>query len=402
MPASQAISQLKGALPFLKTPIIVSAPMRVFAGPELAVATSRAGGLGLIGPGIRPTDLEPKLERARELLKEAPVVPAVSALAGDKLKSNVIQNPHRQQEQQQHETLPIGVGFQLFDGDLDVAASAVRKHKPAVAWLFVPAEEGQRELDRWSARLRQESPATQIWIQVGSVAEAVDAATSPHAPDALVIQGIDAGGHGLKRGAGVVSLLPEVADALRSVADKPKGRSPSGGTIPLLGAGGIADGRGVAAVLATGVAAGAVMGTRFLASAEADIKPAYRDDVLRVSDGGQSTVRTTLFDRLQGRDDWPARYDGRAIINASVRDDASGMDFATNKKRFQEMLKSTSGSAASSASGPSGWGDDGRLTAYVGSAVGLIRSVDPARSIVERAREEARQALRDAMDGLAE
>ncbi|KIX95833.1 uncharacterized protein Z520_08541 [Fonsecaea multimorphosa CBS 102226] len=363
MGAPRAVQHLKATYSFLKTPIIISAPMRVFAGPDLAVATSRAGGLGFIGPGLRPTDLDSKLDKARGLLHQT------SITAHNSTASNAPDIDH----------LPIGVGFQLFDGDLEVAAATVRKYKPVAAWLFVPAS-GQCDLDQWTLRIRKESPSTKIWIQIGSVAEAVAAAKSKHAPDVLVVQGIDAGGHGLRKGASVISLLPEIADALQNL----------GSEIPLVGAGGIADGRGVAAVLATGVAAGAVMGTRFLASNEAEIKTGYQEDVLRVSDGGQSTIRTDLFDRLQGRDDWPARYDGRAVINGSVKDDLAGMDFKQNKQIFQEQMKN----------GSIGWGEDGRMTAYVGSAVGLVRAIDSAGEIIERSRAEARRALRQALDGL--
>lgn len=371
MSAARAIQTLKSTYKFLQTPIIVSAPMRVFAGPDLAVATSRAGGLGFIGPGLRPTDLDSKLEKVRTLLAHTPITDNSSG------STNATSTPSLT-----NETLPIGVGFQLFDGDLNVAADMVRKYKPAASWLFVPTT-GQRELDEWSARLREASPSTKIWIQVGSVAEAVAAAKSAHAPDVLVLQGIDAGGHGLRKGAGVVSLLPEVADALEEIG---------AAHIPLLAAGGIADGRGIATVLGSGVAAGAVMGTRFLASREADIKAAYQSDVLRVSDGGQSTLRTDLFDRLQGRDDWPARYDGRAIINASVRDDLAGVAFKDNKDTFEAQQRE----------GTLGWGEQGRMTAYVGSAVGLVKSVDGAGEIVERARKDAKDALRQAVRGLEE
>lgn len=360
------IRELKQWHPHLKTPFIVSAPMRVFAGPKLAVAVTRAGGLGFIGPGAQPKDLEPKLAEVRKLLNETPL--------------QTVNGPNSASIA---DHLPIGVGFQLFDGDLEVAAAAIRAYRPAAAWLFVPAAgKGQQDLDRWASRIRQESDATKIWIQVGSVTDAVAAATSKHRPDVLVMQGTDAGGHGLKKGAGVLSLIPETSDALRK----------AGASIPLVGAGGIADGRGVAAVLATNESVGAVMGTRFLASEEAEIKTDYQNDVLRVVDGGQNTVRTTLFDKLTGRDDWPEEYDGRAIINASVRDDEAGLDLATNKKRFQEAMQS----------GKPGWGADGRLTPYVGSSVGLIDRVVSAKDIVENAQNLARSALREAASGLSD
>lgn len=360
MTATRHVQLLKAAYPFLKAPIIISAPMRVFAGPELAVATYRAGGLGFIGPGVRSSDLGPKLEKARQLLKET----SFAQSCATELNANRI---------------PIGVGFQLFEEGLEDAVANVQKYKPVAAWLFVPAH-GQQDIDRWSSRIRKASSSTQIWLQVGSVMEAIEAAKSEHPPDVLVLQGIDAGGHGLKKGAGVISLLPEVADRLHEI----------GKDVPLVGAGGIADGRGVAAVLATGVAAGVVMGTRFLASKEAEIKRGYQEDVLRVVDGGQNTVRTTLFDRLQGRDDWPDQYDGRAIVNASVQDDQAGMELLMNKQKFDELLQS----------GSNGWGENGRLTAYVGNAVGLVRNVGSVQEIIDNARSQARAALKEAVAGL--
>ncbi|KIX06293.1 uncharacterized protein Z518_04268 [Rhinocladiella mackenziei CBS 650.93] len=356
MATAQGLQKLKAVYPFLQAPVIVSAPMRIFAGPELAVATSRAGGLGFIGPGVHPTDLEPKLEKVHDLLKETPVT-------------------------EQSEMLPVGVGFQLFDGDLEVAAAAVRKYKPIAAWLFVPAN-GQHDIDRWASKLRRESPGTQIWLQIGSLPDAIVAASSKHAPDVMVVQGIDAGGHGLKKGAGILSLLPEVADHLRRM----------GFDIPLFGAGGIADGRGVAAVLATGVAAGAVMGTRFLASKEAEVKKGYQEALLGMANGGHTTVRTTLFDRLQGRDDWPEQYDGRAMINASVMEDEVGMPLEENKLLFEEALKG----------GLPRWGFEGRLTAYMGTAVGLVRTVDSAQDIINQARNQAKESLRQGLENLVD
>lgn len=135
-------------------------------------------------------------------------------------------------------------------------------------------------------------------MQVGSVKDAVEVARGCK-PDVLVVQGTDAGGHSLAQGAGIVSLLLEVADAVEALA--------KGGTVeemPLpMAAGGIVEGRGVAAALVLG-AAGVAMGTRFLASAEADITVGYRDEVVRASDGGQNTVMTKIYDSLRGTTGW--------------------------------------------------------------------------------------------------
>ena len=109
----------------------------------------------------------------------------------------------------------------------------------------------------------------------------------------------NAGGHGFEKGAGIVSLVPEVHDALAR-----DGFS----HIPLVASSGIVDARGVAAALALG-AQGVVMGTRFLASEEVIVHPMYQAAVLQAQDGGQVTTRSKLFDELNGPNIWPAAYD---------------------------------------------------------------------------------------------
>jgi nitronate monooxygenase len=342
---SRQLQLLKSSYPWIKTPLIVSAPMRVFAGPDLATAVHRAGGIGFLGPGPKTSDLSSSLEKTRQLL-------------------NLNQNLNS--------PLPIGIGFQTFDADLEIAAKEIEKHRPVAVWLFA-ARNGQKEFDVWIKRIKDLSPDTKIWIQVGSVADAIAAAKAPSPPDVLVVQGSDAGGHGLKKGAGIISLLPEIADAI------------SGSNIPLLAAGGISDGRGVAAALHLG-AVGAVMGTRFLASKEANISKGYQDDVIRTVDGGQTTVRTTLYDQLAARTDWPAIYDGRNIVNRSWLDKEAGLGFEENQKRYGEASKK----------GDEGWGPEGRMTAYVGAGVGLVRSVEAASEIIKTTREQARVVFNEA------
>ena len=296
-----------------------------------------------MGPGTKPLELDMFLSEAKSLLASS--VPTSNNL------------------------LPVGIGFQTFSADLSLARQAIQTHKPCAVWLFVPRD-GQRELDIWSEMIRKASPETKVWIQVGNVSQAVQAARSAQPPDVLVIQGIDAGGHGLAKGAGIISLLPEVADALGDL------------NIPLIAAGGIAEGRGVAAALSLG-AMGVAMGTRFLAATEAKISKGYQGDVLRTRDGGQNTVRTTLYDELAGRTDWPADYDGRNVVNQSILDHVSGLRFEDNQKQYDEAMKK----------GDEGWGENGRLTAYVGSAVGLVKSVLGADEIVEEARAQAIASL---------
>lgn len=355
--ASTATSQLKKALlakyPWAKSPLIVGAPMRVMAGPAMAVQVSQAGGVGFIGPQVKRDNIYSDFDQAIQLIQASPSL-----------------SPHSSS------TLPVGVGFQTWNDDLEHSIPAIAKYKPCAVWLFAPRD-GQAEFNTWTARIRSASPNTQIWVQVGTLGEAVAAASSASSkPDVLVIQGGEAGGHGrAKDGMGTMVLFPEVADALKDAG------------IPLVAAGGIIDARGVAAALSLG-AAGAAMGTRFLASTEARIAKGYQDEVVRGSDGAASTVRTQLYNHLRGTFGWPEAFAPRTLINKSWEEHVAGESFETLQERHDEAAKK----------GDAGWGPEGRLATYVGAGVGLVRDVKDAAAIVTETREGAIEIIR----GLAE
>lgn len=202
-------------------------------------------------------------------------------------------------------------------------------------------------------------------------------------PDVLVVQGTDAGGHGLVQGASLVTLLPEVGDVLEEFFGAIGGGEESRGERPVVvGAGGICEGRGAGAALVLG-AAGLVMGTRFLAAKEAVLPKGYREEVLRASDGGQTTVRTKVYDECRGTVGWAATHNARGVVNKTVVDALAGMSSEENKRLYEEEMRK----------GDEGWGVQGRMTTYAGSGVGLVREVKSAREIVEEVREGARGAL---------
>ena len=349
--ASKATRQLLRQYPWLETPAVISAPMRVIAGPSLAVQVSLSGGLGFIGPPAKPANLLTDLDEARKLI-------ATSTSASLKKVTD-------------NDRLPIGIGFQTWNSNLDAALSAVSQYSPSAVWLFAPRH-GQSELDEWTQQIRTTSPKTRIWIQVGTLTEAVAAADSSSAPDTLVVQGAEAGGHGRANdGMGLIALLPEVADATRD----------SG--IPVVAAGGIVDGRGAAAALSLG-AAGVAMGTRFLASREARISKGYQDEVVRASDGAKSTVRTQLYNHLRGTFDWPEEFSPRGLINRSWVDHCEGVEFDELKEKHDEVIKS----------GDAAWGLEGRTASYAGAAVGLIQGVEDAARIVRGVQRDAMEILK--------
>jgi nitronate monooxygenase len=319
--------------------------MRLIALSKLACEVSNAGGLGFIGAGSDASTLEHELQQSKQLLK-------VESTDG---------------------VLPVGVGFLLWAGDklLQDALPILERHKPAAVWLF--ADEHPDQLATWTKECRRvTSNKTKIWIQVGTVADALQAVKSCR-PDVLVVQGSDAGGHGLEKCAGLISLLPEVDDAVSSYCRENNIPTPT-----LIAAGGIMDGRGVAASIALG-ASGVVMGTRYLACPESNMAKGYQDAILQASDGGVNTARGKLYDSLRGTTDWPARYGGRSVLNESWHDAAKGMSFEENKKLHDEAIKK----------GDEGWGENTRLTTYAGTGVGLVKDVKPAADVTREVREHA-------------
>ncbi|KAJ9655044.1 hypothetical protein H2198_005984 [Neophaeococcomyces mojaviensis] len=338
--------------PWTTLPFIVGAPMRQLAMARLAVEVSAAGGFGFIGAGESLDEVDSYLEQAASLVKGHELLQTYYEKSG---------------------VLPVGFGF--FDWapaeDLEKCMVAVKKWKPAAVWQFGAYK--NQDYAVWAEKIRKMGEGkTQVWIQVGSVADALEVAKTAR-PDVLVVQGTDAGGHGLETGAGIISLLPEVADALDATGIT---------DINLIAAGGIMDGRGVAATLVLG-ANGACLGTRFLASEEANIGNGYRQEVIRASDGGMNTARTKIYDKLRGTTLWPVGYNARGVLNQSFHDHNAGLALEENRKLYDEAMKQ----------GDAGWGVNGRITTYAGTGVGLVKSVMKGGDIVKELQQQALRRL---------
>lgn len=343
-------SRLHTSYPWVTKPFIANAPMSgvvPIASPALATQVSLNGGLGFIGGSLTSSKVDDQLSEATGLL-------------------------HGVQINGEEGILPIGIGFLLFLHKVEDIVPSIEKHRPAAIWLF-----SAKELDdyvSWTSALRKASPQSAIWIQVGNVADAVYVATRA-TPDVVVVQGVDAGGHGLRKGAGVISLVPEVADAFAQLGkDAPM----------LVASGGIADGRAVAAVLALG-AEGAVLGTRFLGSEEVSLPMGYQKAILNATDGGQTTVRDEVFDMLRGPNPWPVAYDGRSIISKSYTDFKSGKDIEDVRKEHQKATEMPDG----------GFGTvpgDGRAAVWAGTGVGLVRKLQKASEILDEVRRDTQAA----------
>ncbi|KAL2264952.1 hypothetical protein VTJ83DRAFT_7462 [Remersonia thermophila] len=397
-------SRLQAWFPHVQHPVILSAPMLGTANGTLAAEVTKAGGIGVIPGGFdflpgspQLSALEAELAAARALLAAAGLATAAGAT-----------------DPSPPATLPVAVGFILCHPSfathfLATALPLLRQHRPRGVWLFAPRPEDEaassasassspscasgggggggedkgREtvLARAVRALRAEGFV--VMAQVGTVAAARRAAAA--GAQAVVVQGVDAGGHQYAAGAGVVSLLPEVADMLADEFGKGRrgnegdeGDKGDDGGVVVVAAGGIVDGRGVAAALGLG-AEGVVMGTRFIASHESWSPDFRKKLILDATDGGPSTVKTPVLDDIQGTPIWPAAYDGRALIGKSWLDHAAGLPLEENVRRFKEA------DAA---------GDDSRKITWAGTGVGLVREVKPAGQIVKEVREDAIRRIR--------
>ena len=231
--------------------------MALICGGCLVAAVSDAGGLGILGGGYAGAlGGEPDLEKELALVK------------GRK----------------------FGIGFITWA--LDRSAQALDetlKHSPYCVFLSFG------EPKTYAKKIHDAKAKLICQVQtLKHVEQALDAGA-----DAIVAQGMEAGGHGASRS--TLPLVPEVADHLAKRAPK---------TL-LLAAGGIADGRGLAAALMLG-ADGVLVGTRFWAAAEALTPQEMIDRATRAT--GDDTVRSKAIDALRGVP-WPQEFSFRVLKN---------------------------------------------------------------------------------------
>jgi nitronate monooxygenase len=304
---------------------IISAPMAFAAGGKLASAVTNGGGLGLIGGGYGDA------EWLRREFAEA-------------------------------KNTRVGCGFitwslarraQLLDQALS--------HGPAAVMLSfgspVPF-----------ARSIKDSGAKLI-CQIQCLEHAREAVAA--GADIIVAQGAEAGGHGSTRA--TLTLVPEIADYLAKAAPE---------TV-LVAAGGIADGRGLAAVLLLG-AEGALVGSRFWASSEAAVNPAFQKRA--TSADGDATIRTKVVDLVR-RIEWPTSFTARVMRTEFVKNwHGREAELAELEVTDREMQRYVSAMQS---------GDSDNTGVWVGEAVGLINDVRPAAELLQIMVQNATALLRD-------
>ena len=216
---------------------------------------------------------------------------------------------------------------------------------------------------RWVKRLKERGIAAICQIQsIAQLAQVVDAGA-----DIIVAQGSEAGGHGatVEHGRSTFALVPELADRLAAI-------SPD--TL-LLAAGGVADGRGLAAALMLG-ADGVLIGSRAWVTAESLASAGAKTEAVRAS--GDDTARSGIFDVLR-RKAWPDGYGFRALRNTLHRQ-WEGREAELRADPAAAIADFEAGVAA---------GDFSRANVTVGEGTGLIGDVPDSGTLVNRITTEA-------------
>lgn len=301
---------------------VISAPMAFAAGGKLAGAVSDAGGLGLIGGGYGDSDwLSEQFDAAGNRPVGCGLITWSLAQAPHLLDQVIARSPK--------------AVFLSFADPAPFAPTIIDAGIPLICQV---------------QNIRDATRALEVGAEV------------------IVAQGSEAGGHTDTRA--TMTLVPEIADLI--ARQKPD-------TL-LCAAGGIGDGRGLAAALSLG-ADGVLVGTRFWASEEALVHPNMLQAAMAA--GGDDTMRSSVVDWARDKH-WPDQYQLRALKNSYVEewDDRKSDYFAA-----QADEKARYAVAASA-------GDTAIAPAIGGEALGLIHTIEPAGEILTQLVREAEACLK--------
>ncbi len=300
-------------------PIVQAGMARGYTSAALAAAVSEAGGLGVLGCLDRSAaETISEIERIRELTGR-----------------------------------PFAVNFVLHRLDEEVFAAALRRRVPIImSFRGDPDQVVERIHAAGALSMHQVTTAAEV-------RQALAAGV-----DVLVAQGVEAGGH---MGPNPLwSLLPAIVDLA--------------GATPVLAAGGIVDGRGLAAALCLG-AQGVVIGTRFLATPESPARPSHKEAIVRA--GSDDTTASEMFDILWGAN-WPG-VQARAIRNR-LTERWAGREDALRAVRDEALATLHQAEAAD---------DSEEMVLLAGVGAARINEIVPAGDLVRAIAAEASDVLRN-------
>jgi len=296
---------------------IIQGGMAWVAEQHLAAAVSEAGGLGLIGGASAPGEVIRDMLRDAKRLTDA----------------------------------PVGVNVMLMSPHADDVARVVIEE--GVKVVTTGAGMPSKYMEDWK------KAGIKVIPVVASVAQA--RIMERLGADAVVAEGTESGGH-IGEG-GPQATPPPAAGGVK---------------IPVIGAGGIADGRGMMAAFMLG-ASGVQIGTRFVASTEAVVSEAYKNRIVKAKD-----IDSTVTGRTYGH---PVRSLRNDMTREYTRLEAEG-------KSFEELEYLTLGSLRKAVQE----GDVIRGTVMAGQIAGLIQDIKPCREIIEDMMRECHELARKAAD----
>ena len=320
---------------------IICAPMGPdITGPELTAAVSNAGGLGIMQAQLYPPPLLRKhIQHLRDLTDK-----------------------------------PFGVNFVLHFPHEENIAVCLEERVPVLSFFWGdPAPYVERA----------HAEGIKVFNQVGSVVSAQRSARA--GVDVIIAQGFEAGGH-VAGQVSTLALVPRVVDAVAP--------------IPVVAAGGIADARGLVAALALG-ADGIEMGTRFLATPEANAHPLYQQKLVASTE--EEAVYTLLFGN--GWPDAPHRTLRTAFVQAWLGKEALAQESQSDQPGIGEtqMAGQTIPVARFASLPPSreASGDIEAMSLLAGQSVGLVQEIKPAATIVHEMIKSAHQIIEQRLTALA-
>jgi len=306
----------------IRHPIVLGGMSRATAA-DIVAAVSQAGAFGTLGiSSMTPEEIRSSCERIRSLT-----------------------------------SAPFGLNALLFlvSPEQIEAIFACRPRVVATAWR-------RPDYDLRALAERAHAMGALLMHQADTLDEAKRAAEA--GADVVVAQGTEGGGH-----VGVMATLPLARMVIRALP-----------TIPVVVAGGIADGPGIAAALVLG-ADGVLLGTRFLATPEAPFPDGYKRAI--VESDGHDTLISEIPDIVSGQV-WPGAY-ARVRRNAFIKE-WLGRE-GELRRRWREVLPQVQAARAA--------GDADRGTLLMGEDAGLIDSIEPAGALVERLGADAERTLRE-------
>lgn len=311
----------------IEHPIALGGMGSIYA-PDLVAAVSNAGGLGAMGcHGLSPEQIRTGTASIRERTNK-----------------------------------PFGLNFLIFDTREDSFAAALDLRPRIIAFAWPRPDQ---DLKPFIARAHDSG--AKVTFMAGGVPEAVKAAKA--GADVIIAQGTEGGGH--VSWLATMALVPMVVDAVAP--------------IPVLAAGGIADGRGLVAALALG-ADGVLLGTRFLATKESSLHPNFKQAI--VDADGHDTLLSEIPDVAAGKV-WPGAM-SRSKRNRFIERWA-GREWALRQHQAEALAEVQAARKR---------GDIDESPLSMGQDAGLIHDIPSAGEIVTRIARQAEQILTEKLPRL--